>query len=204
MHTDFVFPDGDEEEFIELAPKLGYGGLCFIYKYSKGMDEYKGKIMKLQEKTKLKLSYSFLASLKDANKIRKTKNLIFVKGSAKNRFFIEKKKADVLFSSEDQNREDFMHHRASGLNHVLCTLASKNKIAVGFSFNMLLKDKKNLHKLLGRMMQNIQLCRKYKVKTLIGSFAERPFEMRAANDLISLFSILGMNKGEVKKIVFPL
>jgi len=198
MHTDFVFPNGNEEEFIELALKLGYSRLCFIYKYSKGKDEYNERVKKLQEKTKLKLSYGFLASLKDTNKI-KTKNLIFVKGSAKNRFFIEKKKADVLFSLEDGKREDFMHHRASGLNHVLCTLASKNKIAVGFSFNMLLRDRKNLYKILGRMMQNIQLCRKYKVKTLIGSFAERPFEMRAAENLINLFSVLGMNKGEVKK-----
>jgi len=196
MHTDYVFPDGNEEEFIEMALKLGYGGLCFIYRYDRNTDNGE-KIKKLQEKTKLKLSYGFLASLKDTNKI-KTKNLIFVKGSAKNRFFIEKKKADVLFSLEDQKREDFMHHRASGLNHVLCTLANKNKISVGFSFNMLLKDRKNLYKILGRMMQNIQLCRKFKVKTLIGSFAERPFEMRAANDLISLFSVLGTGKEEMK------
>jgi len=198
MHTDFVFPDRNEEEFIEMALKLGYNGLCFIYNYGKGRDEYNEKVKKLQEKTKLKLSYGFLASLKDANKI-KTKNLIFVKGSVKNRFFIEKKKADVLFSLENQKREDFMHHRASGLNHVLCTLANKNKVIIGFSFNSLLKNKKNLHKLLGRMMQNIRLCRKFKVKTLISSFAERPFEMREANDLISLFSFLGMNKSEVKK-----
>jgi len=190
MHIDYVFPDGNEEEFIEMALKLGYGGLCFIYRYSRNMDNDE-KVKKLQEKTKLKLSYGFLASLKDANKI-KSKNLIFVKGSAKNRFFIEKKKADVLFSLEDGKREDFMHHRASGLNHVLCSLANKNKVVVGFSFNLLLRNKKNLHKLLGRMMQNIRLCRKFKVKTLIGSFAERPFEMRGAKDILALFASLGI------------
>ena len=190
MQTDYVFPDGNEGEFIEMALKLGYGGLCFIYRYDRNTDN-SGKVKELQKKTKLKLSYGFLASLKDVNKI-KIKNLIFVKGSANNRFFIEKKKIDVLFSLEDGKREDFMHHRASGLNHVLCSLANKNKVIIGFSFNMLLRDKKNLHKLLGRMMQNIRLSRKFKVKTLIGSFAERPFEMRGANDILALFVSLGI------------
>ena len=193
MPTDFVFPEGNEEEFIGMALKLGYSGLCFIYPYTK-TDKYEGAIRKLQEKTEIKLSYGFLASLRDVNKIRRSKNLIFVKGSTKNRFFIEKKKADVLFSLERENREDFMHHRASGLNHVLCELANKNKVVVGFSFNALLKNKKKLYKILGRMMQNIRLCRKFKVKTLIGSFAERPFEMRGAGDIAGLFGLMGSQK----------
>ena len=190
MVVDFVFPKGNEKEFIEMAIKLGYSELCFIYPYTK-TNKYEEEIRNLQEKSKIKLSYGFLASLRDANKIRKSKNLIFVKGSAKNRFFIEKKKADVLFSLEDQNREDFMHHRASGLNHVLCELANKNKVIVGFSFGLLLKNKKNLYKLLGRMMQNIRLCRKFKVKTLIGSFADWPFEMRGSGGIASLFGLMG-------------
>lgn len=193
MPVDFIFPNENEEEFIEMSLKLGYNSLCFIYPYAK-TNKYEEKIKELQEKTKTKLSYGFLASLRDVNKIRRPKNLIFVKGSAKNRFFIEKKKADVLFSLEDQNREDFIHHRASGLNHVLCELANRNKVIVGFSFSLLLKNKKNLHQLLGRMMQNIRLCRKFKVKTLIGSFAERPFEMRGNRDITSLFGLMGAQK----------
>jgi len=200
MPIDYVFPNGKEETFIELAPKLGYGGLCFIYPYDKNKGKYEEKIKKLQEKTKLNISYGFIVSLRAINKIKKTKNLIFIKGSDKNRFVIEKKMADVLFSLEEQNREDFIHHRASGLNHVLCGLASKNKVVIGFSFNMLLKNKKKLYVILGRLMQNIWLCRKYKIKTLIGSFAEKPFEMRAAKDLTSLFFILG-NKNRKNNLV---
>lgn len=197
MFFDVVFPDGNEEEFIELASKLGYNGLCFVYNYDKSRD-YEEKIKKLQKNTKLKLNYSFIISLKDINKIKKTKALILIKSSAKDRFVIEKNKANVLFALEEHAEKDFIHHRASGLNHVLCSLANKNKIIIGFSFNMLLKNKENSYKILGRIMQNIFLCRKYKIKTLIASFAEKPFEMRGVYDLISLFSILGMNKGEIK------
>ena len=201
MPIDFVFPYGDEEEFIALASKLGYSGLYFVYKYSKNTEygeKIKKLIEKLQTKTEIKLYYGFIISFRDINKVNKLKNLIFIESSDKNRFVIEKKKADVLFSLEKQAREDFMHHRASGLNHVLCELASKNNITIGFSFNAILKNN-NQYKILGRMMQNIFLCRKYKIKTLIGSFAEKPYEMRSFYDLSSLFFILGMDKEQIKK-----
>jgi RNase P/RNase MRP subunit p30 len=197
MFVDIVFPNNNEKGFIQLANRLGYGGLCFVYRYCK-KKEYREKIIELQKNTKLKLHYGFIIPSMDIDKIKKPKNLIFIKGSDKNRAIIEKKKADVLFSLENQSRSDFVHHRASGLNHVLCKLANKNKIIVGFSFNTLLKNKENLSQLFGRVMQNIRLCRKYKIKTLIGSFAEKPLEMRSVYDLSSLFSILGMGKKEIK------
>ena len=197
MFFDVVFPRENEKEFIKLASRLSYNGLFFVYKYDKNKD-YEKKIKKLQKHTKLKLSYGFIISLKDTNKIKKTKALIFIKSSSKNRFVIEKNKANVLFALEEHTKEDFIHHRASGLNHVLCKLASKNKIIIGFSFNSILKSSKNSYKILGRIMQNIWLCRKYKIKTLTASFAEQPYEMRSVYDLISLFSVLGMDKEEVK------
>ena len=40
-------------------------------------------------------------------------------------------------------------------------------------------------------MQNIDLCRKYKVKMLIASFAKDPSGMKSPHDLISLFKVLG-------------
>lgn len=202
MPIDVVFPNGNEEEFITSAPKLGYNGLYFVYKYNKNA-EYEKKIKKLieklQTKTRIKLYCGFIVSFKDLNKISNNKNLIFIEGSDKNRLVIEKKKVDVLFSLEKQTKEDFMHHRASGLNHVLCELSRKNNIIIGFSFNTILKNKNNSYTILGRMMQNIFLCRKYKIKTLIGSFAEKPYEMRSFYDLSSLFFILGMDKEQIKK-----
>ena len=193
MFFDVVFPNGNEEDFIELAPRLGYGGLCFVYNYDKNKN-FEEKLKTLQRKTKLKLNYGLLVSLKDINKIKKNGILIFIKSSLKDRFVIEKKKADVLFGLEEQSTRDFIHHRASGLNHVLCELANKNKIIIGFSFNSVLKNKKTAYKILGRMTQNIHLCRKYKIKTLVGSFAEKPFEMRNSKDLTSLFYVLGCKK----------
>jgi RNase P/RNase MRP subunit p30 len=49
------------------------------------------------------------------------------------------------------------------------------------------------------MAQNIVFCRKFKVPTLIASFARTPFELRNPSDLASFFTVLGMHPEEAKK-----
>lgn len=198
MFTDVVFPNNNEDEFISIATKLGYNALCFVYEFDRNkIDKYKELIKNEQSKTKLKLYLGFLVYFNEINKAEKHAELILVQNSEKNREVLEKSKADLLFDLETQNKRDFIHHRASGLNHVLCNLANKNKKIIGFSFNSILNSK-NRWQLLGRISQNIKLCRKYKVKTLIASFARNPFKMRSVSDLISLFVALGMHQKEAK------
>ena len=88
------------------------------------------------------------------------------------------------------SKKDFIHQRASGLNHILCKSAKDKGVMIGFSLSSILNtgDK---HKILGRMTQNIGSCRKCKVKMIIASFARDPFGMRSPHDLIGLFKVLG-------------
>ncbi|MEK6934700.1 MAG: RNase P subunit p30 family protein [Nanoarchaeota archaeon] len=115
-----------------------------------------------------------------------------------NRKIVENKNYDILLSPEKNRDKDFMHSRDSGLNQVLCKLAKKNDIAIGFNFNDVLISK-NKWLILGKMMQNVRLCRKYKVKMIILSGAKNKNELRAAKDLSSFGNVLGMTPGEVKK-----
>ena len=55
--------------------------------------------------------------------------------------------------------------------------------------------------ILGRMMQNVKICRKYKTKMIVFSFAENKKEMRDVKDLISFGRVIGMTPGEAKKSV---
>ena len=89
----------------------------------------------------------------------------------KNRKAVEDKNVDILLSPEKNREKDFMHSRDSGLNQVLCKLAKKNKVAIGFNFNDVLMSK-NRSVILGKMMQNVRFCRKYKVKMVIVSGAQ--------------------------------
>ena len=198
MFTDIVFPSNNEDKFIAMAQILGYKSICFAYNFdknniNKSLDLIKNK----QESAKLKIYTAILANFNKISRAKKLVELVLVQNSEKNREVLEKSEASVLFELESQNKRDFMHHRASGLNHILCSLANKNRKIIGFSFNSILNSKYKAQTL-GRISQNIRLCRKYKVKTLIGSFAQTPFEMRSPYDLISLFVVLGMHPKDAK------
>lgn len=136
-------------------------------------------------------------TIKDLSRIQKSKDLVIVEGGKLNREILENRNVDILVSPEREEGRDSFHQRHSGLNQVLCKIAKKNRIAIAFNFNDIL-NAKNKHRILGKMMQNIRLCRKYKVDMIIASFAREKYEMRNPNDLISFFVCLGMNQGEAK------
>ena len=109
----------------------------------------------------------------------------------KNRSAVENKNIDILLSPERGRI------KSSGLNQVLCKLAKKNDIALGFNFHDVLISK-NRSLILEKMMQNIRLCRKYKVRMVVISGAYNEHELKPARDLISFALILGMTPGEAK------
>jgi ribonuclease P/MRP protein subunit RPP1 len=150
------------------------------------------------------LVYVNLIEAKNPNELRKKINsangLVVVNGSNDdlNRAALENRRTDILLGPENERERDFIHFRNSGLNQVLCKLANKNKIAIGFSFSDLMNsDTKEL--VLGRIMQNVFLCRKYKVKMVLGSFARKENEIKNEKELMSFGNIIGMNGKEVKE-----
>jgi len=187
---DFVIPNNNEEEFISIADKLGYKELYFLYTINDYLD--KQKKFKIKN-TDVKVDIGILADDKGIynvkNKLKDEKAFIVVKSSTNDKDTIERLKPNIIFSFEENTRKDFIHQRASGLNHILCKSAKENNVIIGFSIKSIL-DAENKQEILGRMMQNIRICRKYKIKTIIASFAQRPLEMRNVHDLTSLFEIL--------------
>jgi len=119
-------------------------------------------------------------------------------GSEKNnRGAVENRNVDILLSPEEGIKKDFMHTRNSGLNQVLCKLAKKNGVAIGFSFNKILNTKGMERALiLGRMMQNVKLCRKYRVKMIIINYTVNE-NKRMEGDLRSFGVCLGMHPSEI-------
>tara|TARA_Y100000310_G_scaffold343267_2_gene450088 strand:- start:857 stop:1318 length:462 start_codon:yes stop_codon:yes gene_type:complete len=123
--------------------------------------------------------------------LNKNEIIVVHGGSDKtNRAALDSNKVDILLDPHLGNRRDKMHQRNSGLNQVLLKLAKKNNVAIGISFKNILKSKAED---LGRIIQNIKLCRKYKVKIVI-----LEYEGRNEEDVNSLFKVLGMTAKEVK------
>lgn len=189
MFYDIVCPNGNEDEFVSMMDKLGYGVVYFCYdlKNYKKFDKYKSDKIKLCIK---------IDNIKDLTKARKVADLIVTENTE--RIMFEKKQADVIFNIENSELSDPLHYRESGLNQVLAKLAFNKKIKLGFSFKNILDGKDRIKKL-GRIVQNVKIIRKYKNEIMIASFASCPYEMRKASDLISFYVGLGMHVSEAKK-----
>lgn len=114
-----------------------------------------------------------------------------------NRQAVSSKNVDILLDPHLGYRKDSFHQRDSGLNQVLCELAKQNNVAIGFSFSSVLNSTRR-SELIGRMMQNILLCRKYKLKMVVGSFAKDENSTRNIIDIQAFFRALGMTGKEVQ------
>ena len=189
--TDIAIPKNNENEFIEIASRLNIKKLYFLYDFDE-FTQKNQKISNLRENKNISLETGFLINQKNSNQAAKLSKLLVAKSSENDRFFVESKKIRLIYGFEEVDKKDYLHQRASGLNHILCEIAKKNNVAIGFSYSSLFNKNKSISSILiGRMMQNIQLCRKYKCEVTIASFAENSFHLRAPHDIKSLFSLLG-------------
>jgi RNase P/RNase MRP subunit p30 len=198
--TDIVFPDKNEAEFIAAAEKLGIDSLCLTYLFTNTFKEKIALVENLKKTSKIQLFIGALCADKQALGARRMSDLVLVLGSENNRQVLEQGHADVLFELETQQHRDFIYQKNSGLNHILAELAVKKEVIIGLSFSMLINSEpKNRPRLFGRLMQNMRLCKKYKAKMAIASFARAPEEMRAMVDLRSLFACLGLEQSMAKQ-----
>lgn len=194
MLSDVVIPNGNEAEFAEIASRLGYKKLYFLYNFD-DYDEEKAakKLESVRTSLNISTEIGLIVNQRGINKASRHSKMLVAKSSDNDREVIESKKVKLIYGFEELQRKDHIHQRASGLNQVLCDLAGKNNVTIGFSYSSLLSKNKTLSTILaGRMIQNIGLCRKYKLKTLIGCFSERPYSLRSWHDVQSIFKMLGM------------
>ncbi len=115
------------------------------------------------------------------------------------RDIFEDNRVDIVIGLENINEKDNLHYRKSGLDQVLCSMANKNKISIGFSFSDVLYAK-DRGKIIGRMMQNAMLCKKYKVNMVVASFAKDRYGMRLRNDLEAFGRAIGIDKFDNTKV----
>lgn len=190
---DIVFPGRNEQGFVSTAQKLGYTGLVFVYDKKEELENAK------LPRTNLEIKKALLAEPRKVHAYRE-KYFLIVKSSEQDQHVLEKTPPNIIFGLEALAEKDQLHQRTSGLNQVLCASAARNKVSIGFSFTDILTVQGfRRAQILGRVRQNIALCRKYKVKMVIASFAKNPTQMRNQQDLRSLFVLLGMHPKEARE-----
>jgi hypothetical protein len=186
-----VFPSNDEKTYVDMVKKLGFSSLCLVYPFYKAKEINGIK----KELTDFNIEFGLIVNPNQISKAKKYSKFVFIQSSHSNRWVLEKNRNIILFDVEKQPRKDFMHHRNSGLNQVLCKLANQNHNMIAFAFSHLIA---NMPVLLGRISQNIKLCRKYKVNMMLASFADSIYKMRAYHDMLSFAKVMGMHPKEAK------
>jgi hypothetical protein len=187
MH-DIVFPERNESALIARAQTLGIKELVFVY--DDPAHFYKGT-------APIKIVNALLANPMSVERAKNKTPMVLVRSSEQDLHVLEHGAPTILFDLEGSPRHDALHQRASGLNHILARLFVKNGVTLTFSLRSILESHgERRGQLLGRMMQNISLCRKFRVPMRIASFAKSPSGMRNPEDLKSLFVVLGMHPSE--------
>ena len=112
-----------------------------------------------------------------------------------NRKILENKDVDILVGVELHDRKDKLKQRDSGLNEVLCKLASKNNIKIAIDLEKIKKlNKIEKAIVLARIIQNIQLCKRTNTKIII--IDQKNYQKQ---EIISLLLTLKASTQQAKK-----
>jgi RNase P/RNase MRP subunit p30 len=165
----------ETKELLELSTSLGFEKTKFLEKDFMLINlKSKKEALKQIQKAKQKGLYS-IAKPKKEDMLR---------------FLLEKTPIDMVFGLELIHPKEHYHYRRGGIDHVLAKIASDTKKTIGFSFSDILNTKEK-SRILGRMMHNFKMCRKFKVQVMFSTFATSMYDLRSTHDLASLQDILG-------------
>lgn len=106
---------------------------------------------------------------KQIDKLAKAGKMIVVQGQdiGFNRKILENKRVNALILKH-KGQKDSLKERGSGLNHVLCKIARDTGKIILIDFKEIINAEGiEKAKIIGRLMQNIMLLKKYNVKTMI-------------------------------------
>src|SRR5207253_7981913 len=101
----------------------------------------------------------------------------------------EDKRITYIIDFESGKRDDFIHHRNSGLNQVFIEQAKRGGKVLLVDAHQLLFGRLPPAIVLGRIKQNNDFFKKYKPDIIVVSGAREALEMRAPRDLQNLLNI---------------
>jgi hypothetical protein len=168
MIQDIFMPDKNESELAQEAKNHGFREIIFLYSDSMNVPKLKLVLPGL----KISTGCIILA----ANKLSSAKARFDFVFAGLQRPYFELKGIDFILGSEETTTSDFFYQKRGGLDDFMCQLARRNNINLVFPVALNNKD-------IGRMEQNVRLCRKHKVHAMVATFARLPSEIRAPKDL---------------------
>jgi RNase P/RNase MRP subunit p30 len=181
---DLVFPKGNEERFVDMALRLGTKHLVFCYELKDPLLKDRQKEVKMLEHQEFTTEFAILVRTQDD--VAKAKNLTRSIVAIARQELFEDKRVMYIIDFEGGKRDDFIHHRNSGLNQVFINHAKRTGKILLVNARQLISGAIPPAVVLGRMKQNNDFFKKYAPDAFVVSGAHEPLEMRAPKDLQNL------------------
>lgn len=177
--TDICIPKENEQEYIDVARKIGTTSILFLYEPKKHNSELK----KIQEKNSDIKIYT-------ANLIQKNTNNQGINFAKANLGNIENKHITHIYDLELIEEKDNHHYRRSGMNQAIAKKIKEQNKTIIINTETLITSKEP-SKIIGRIQQNLELIKKYDIKLAIASIATKPENMRGKQEQKALIKTLG-------------
>lgn len=131
---------------------------------------------------------------KNLNDVKRKSRPVFLESESYKtlRQGVERRIVDGIIHVELQSKKDSVHKRNSGMDDILARFMAKNRVSYVVDVQAVLESG-DIDVVLGRVMQNIMLCKKYQTKVLI---VNADFDREI---LVSFMESLGMTKSGIKE-----
>ena len=188
-HPDLVFPRGNEEHLAAMAMRLGIRHLILCYELKDPLLRTRMKEVAMLTHPDRGFSTEFAVLVASQAEVGKAHNLTkSVVAIARPELF-EDRRVSYIIDMESGRRDDFIHHRNSGLNQVFLDQAVRGDKTLLVNAHALLAGPLPQPVILGRMLQNNTFYRKYSPRVVVVSGAREPLEMRPWRDLQHLLTL---------------
>lgn len=105
---------------------------------------------------------------------------------------------DAVTNIEDSKKNDFMHHKAAGLDQVTAKILAKRNNALIINLQAYFKaEDKTTH--IGRVLQNIRIADKKGAPIIFASFAHKTEQQPTIHDLHAFWNAMGVKEEITKK-----
>jgi len=118
-----------------------------------------------------------------------------------NRRALETLKINYLFSPELTDQKDSLKQRSSGINHITAKIAKDKNIVIieGINFILLQTNRKSKTRLISRIIQNIEVCRKAKCEIKFATLAKSSEELLDKKQIAAIGFSLGMSSQQASE-----
>jgi RNase P/RNase MRP subunit p30 len=176
--VDVVFPRNNERALLEMAQRLGTRKLILVYELTDPMiRDRKGEVEKLSSES-VRTEFAVIAhNQQDVSKaVRLTRSVIGTRAE-----LAEDSRVAYLMGLEDSSRDDFIHHRRSGMNQVVVAHANRTNKTIFLDLSLAL-DRERGPVYLGRLLQNTTIAQRRFGNVIVVSGAHEAMHLRAPRD----------------------